>query len=100
MFELVVCYVAGTAAGLLLFHSWVKERIITQTLDMLIHEQYVRSWIDEEGTIQLYKWHEGRDIDEEMWERLSELMEELQGVDDEERIENIMEKGNEEDDTP
>ena len=56
MLEVIVSYVAGTAAGGLLFQRWITERAITRTLDLLIQEDYVRSWTDEEGTVQLYKW--------------------------------------------
>ena len=86
MFELVVMYVAGTAAGLLAFRAWIKERIITDTLDMLIKEQYLRSWIDEEGITQLYKWHE---YDQEVLEDLIQQLEEIE-----------IEEENEKDDTP
>ena len=86
MFELVVMYVAGTAAGLLAFRAWIKERIITDTLDMLIKEEYLRSWIDEDGITQLYKWHE---YDHEV---LQSLMDELENLE--------IEEENEKDDTP
>ena len=102
MLEVIVCYVAGTAAGLLLFRRWIEERAITRTLDLLIDEDYVRSSIDEDGTVQLYKWEEpSPEIDEELWRRLESLIEEIR--DDpamEETLEEIMEEENETDDTP
>ena len=71
-----MCYVAGTAAGLLLFRRWIEERAITRTLDLLINEDYVRSWINEEGDVQLYKWEDpSPEMDEELWRRLETLME-------------------------
>ena len=101
MLEMVVCYVAGTAAGLLLFRRWIEERVITRTLDMLINEDYVRSWIDSDGVIQLYKWEENPVMSEEMWRRLEVIVREAR--DDpamEEILEDIMEEENETDDTP
>ncbi len=101
MLEMIVCYVAGTAAGLLLFRRWIEERVITRTLDMLINEDYVRSWIDSDGVIQLYKWEENPVMSEEMWRRLEVIVREAR--DDpamEEILEDIMEEENETDDTP
>ena len=70
MYEVVIGYVVGTVVGLLLFRMFVRERIVTATLDMLIQEEYVKSWEDEEGTTQLVKWREAVDV--ESWRRLYE----------------------------
>ena len=78
MLEVIVCYVVGTVAGGLLFRQWITERAIVRTLDMLIKEDYVRSWTDEDGVVQLYKWEENRGIDEEMWRRLETIIQETQ----------------------
>ena len=78
--HLVVAYVAGTAAGLVLFRHFVKEHIITSTIDTLVEQEYVRSYEDEHGITHLYKWHELEDILD--------------------RIRVIKEEDDEEDDTP
>ena len=101
MLEVIVCYVAGTAAGGLLFRRWIEERAITRTLDMLINEDYVRSWIDSDGVIQLYKWEENPVMDEEMWRRLETIIRETQNDPAmNEIMDDIMEEENETDDTP
>ena len=101
MLEVIVCYLAGTAAGGLLFRQWIEERAITRTLDMLINEDYVRSWIDSDGVIQLYKWNENREMDEETWRRLESLVREAHNDPAMNQIlEDIMEEENETDDTP
>ena len=78
MLEVIVCYVVGTVAGGLLFRQWITERAIVRTLDMLIEEDYVRSWTDEDGVVQLYKWEEEPEISEEMWRRLEDIIQETQ----------------------
>jgi hypothetical protein len=102
MLEVIVSYVAGTAAGGLLFQQWITERAITRTLDLLIQEDYVRSWIDEEGTVQLYKWEEEEpEISEEEWRRLEGVIREAQKDPAMDKIlEDIIEEENETDDTP
>ena len=97
MFELIVCYVAGTAAGLLLFRAVIKERIVSGTLDMLIQEEYVRTWEDDEGITQLYTWKEAADL--ETWNRVHTALESMT----DERMEELMEELEaeiEKDDTP
>ena len=102
MLEVIVSYVAGTAAGGLLFQRWITERAITRTLDLLIQEDYVRSWTDEEGTVQLYKWEEEEPaISEEEWRRLESVIREAQKDPAMDKIlEDIIEEENETDDTP
>jgi hypothetical protein len=101
MLEVMVCYLAGTAAGGLLFRSWIEERAITRTLDMLINEDYVRSWIDSDGVIQLYKWEESPEMSDEMWQRLEAIVRETRDNPEmDEILEDIMEEENETDDTP
>ena len=101
MLEVIVCYVVGTVAGGLLFRQWITERAIVRTLDMLIKEDYVRSWTDEDGVVQLYKWEENQGIDEELWRRLESLIQETQNDPAMNKIlEEIMEEDNETDDTP
>lgn len=60
--HVIAAYAAGTAAGIGIFHQWVKERIITMTIDSLVDQEYVRSYEDEEGITHLHKWHELDDI--------------------------------------
>lgn len=60
--HVATAYVAGTAAGIGIFRWWIKERIITATIDSLVEQEYVRSYEDEHGITHLYKWHELEDI--------------------------------------
>ena len=60
--HVATAYVAGTAAGIGIFRWWIKERIITATIDSLVEQEYVRSYEDEQGITHLYKWHELDDI--------------------------------------
>ena len=69
-------YVVGTLVGIVLFRMYVKERIVTATLDMLIQEEYVRAWVDKDGITQLYKWHE---LDQQqLWDTLEGILEEME----------------------
>ena len=95
MYEVAIGYVVGTVVGLLLFRMFVRERIVTATLDMLIQEEYVKSWEDEEGTTQLIKWREAVDI--ESWRR---LYEEMNDDKFEDILKEILEEEDEKDDTP
>ena len=62
MFELIVCYAVGTLFGYWAFRNMNREDIITTTLDTLIHDDYVRSYRDDEGIVHLYKWYELDDL--------------------------------------
>jgi len=106
MYEVALGYMVGSAASLLLFRTWIKERIVSVTLDMLISEDFVRSYEDEDGITQLYRIDElpGRDeISPELWERIVGLIQEM-GDEDDSVIEAIMNSEEEEDhetnDTP
>ena len=66
--HLATAYVVGTAAGIGIFQWWVKERIITMTIDSLVEQEYVRSYEDTDGTIHLHKWHDLEDILEQIQE--------------------------------
>ena len=80
MYDVMFGYVVGTIVGIVLFRLYVKESIITATLDMLIQEEYVRSYVDDEGITQLYKWHE---LDQQqLWETLEEMIEEIRNETD------------------
>ena len=78
--HLIVAYLAGTFAGLALFRHFVKEHIITSTIDALVEQEYVRSYEDDHGITHLYKWHDLEDILE--------------------KIRIVQEEDNEEDDSP
>jgi len=100
MYEVAIGYVVGTVVGLILFRMAIRERIVTATLDMLIQEEYVKSWEDEDGVTQLYKWQEA--VDEDTWRRLYERMEEMAG---DSRLEELLDEleeqiENDKDDTP
>jgi hypothetical protein len=60
--HVATAYVVGTAAGIGIFRWWIKERIITMTIDTLVEEEYVRSYEDEHGITHLHKWHDIDDI--------------------------------------
>jgi len=93
MYEVALGYVVGSAASLFLFRAWIKENIVSNTLDMLIREDYVRSWIDDEGIIQLSKLDEGipdvGEISPEVWAQFEKIIQEMKEEDE-----------REEDDTP
>jgi DNA-binding MarR family transcriptional regulator len=61
-------YVVGTALGFVLFRQYIKESIITMTIDSLVEQEYVRSYEDQDGTIHLHKWHDLEDILEQIQE--------------------------------
>ena len=93
MYEVALGYMVGSAASLLLFRAWIKENIVNSTLDMLIREDYLRSWIDDEGIIQLSKLDEGipdvGEISPEVWAKFEKIIQEMKEEDE-----------REEDDTP
>ena len=89
MFEVALGYVVGSAASLFLFRTWIKENIVSSTLDMLIREDYVRSCIDDEGIIQLSKLDEGipdvGEISPEVWAQFEKIIEEMREEDESEK---------------
>lgn len=56
--HLAAAYAIGTAAGLWLFREVIKEKIVTATLDTLVEQGYLFSWLDEDGVTQITKWSE------------------------------------------
>lgn len=70
--HIAAAYAAGTAAGIGIFHQWVKEKIITMTIDSLVEQEYVRSYEDRDGIIHLHKWHELDDIIDRIKEQQEE----------------------------
>jgi len=70
-YHIALAYAVGTAAGIGIFHQWVKEKIITRTIDSLVDQEYVRSYEDESGNIHLHKWHDFEDLMDEMEKELN-----------------------------
>jgi len=100
MYEVAIGYVVGSAAALLLFRTVVREHIVKKTLDMLINEEYVRAYQDDDGITQLYTWRESVDLD--VWEQLEGIIEEMGS---EKKINDLMDEMEKEleddqDDTP
>lgn len=90
MLEMIVCYVAGTAAGLLLFRTYVKERIVSGTVDMLLEEKYLYGEVDGDGVMHLTKIEDIEPrISPELWKHLEAAMREME---EETMSEEIMEK--------
>jgi len=75
MYEVAIGYVVGSIAALMLFRTVVREHIVKATLDMLINEEYVRAYQDDDGITQLYTWREAVDLD--VWESLEKAVEEM-----------------------
>jgi hypothetical protein len=99
MFEvwhLAAAYVVGSAAAVWLFHEWMQERIVTATLDTLIEQGYLLSFIDKDGVTQLNRWSDLGKTDMEILEDMSpeEIEAILEDLIEEERLRN------DEDDTP
>ena len=79
MLEMIVCYVAGTAAGLLLFRTFVKERIVSGTVDMLLEEKYLCGEVDADGVMHLTKIEDIEPrISPELWNHLEAAMREME----------------------
>lgn len=97
MFELAhlaAAYAIGTAAGLWIFRTWIKEGIITATIDTLIEQGYLISYVDDDGITQLNKWNDVDAIDKMEPNEIMEILEEL--IKEEEEAN----KHEDEDDTP
>lgn len=87
IWQVGAAYVVGTAVGIGIFQQMIKERIIANTLDTLIDQEYVRSYVDDHGITHLHKWHELDDILDDPRIRIND-----EGV--------VEELKHEEDDTP
>ena len=72
MYEMIVAYVVGTAAGIILYRRAIQEDLIAQAIDTLVREDYVRSYEDDEGITHLYKWYDLDDVINEIKEREEE----------------------------
>jgi len=100
MYEVAIGYVVGSAAALMLFRTVVREHIVKKTLDMLINEEYVRAYQDDDGITQLYTWRESVDLD--VWEQLEKAINEMES---DKKINDLMDEiekeiQDEKDDTP
>ena len=62
----LIPYGIGTIAGIILFRHAVKESIIVKTIDNLVENDYCRSYVNENGEVELYKWYELEDVIEEI----------------------------------
>ena len=62
----LIPYFIGTIAGIFLFRHAVKESIIVKTIDNLVENDYCRSYVNENGEVELYKWYELDDVIEEI----------------------------------
>jgi len=67
--HLLTAYFVGTAGGIWIFRQTVKEELVSRALDTLVEEDYVRSFIDDDGITQLYKWYELEDIIEDLYRK-------------------------------
>ena len=108
MFELshlAAAYVVGSAAAVWLFRTWVKESIITATIDTLARDGYLYSQVDRNGVMHLTKWYEIEEREEEMWDEMESDLDVIDRLTPEE-VTAILEKlieeetKREEDDTP
>ncbi len=63
---MLVSYGVGTLAGIWLFRRAVLEHTIVQTIDNLVKNDYARSFTNDEGEVELYKWYDLDDVIEEM----------------------------------
>ena len=96
----MIGYIVGSIAAVLLFRHVVREHIVKKTLDMLINEEYVRAYQDDDGITQLYTWRESVDLD--VWEQLEGIIEEMGS---EKKINDLMDEmetelKDDQDDTP
>lgn len=66
LWHIGIAYVIGTASGIGIFHRMIKENLVAQALDTLVENDYLRSYIDDDGITQLYKWYELEDVLEEI----------------------------------
>ena len=64
MWQLLAAYFVGTAGGIMIFRQQIKENIVASALDALVENDYLRTYVDNDGITQLYKWYEN-DLEEE-----------------------------------
>ena len=64
--DIIVSYLVGTFAGIWLFRKAVLEDIIVKTIDNLVENDFARSYINDDGDLELYKWYDLDDVLEEL----------------------------------
>ena len=60
--EILFVYFTGTLVGIWLFKQYVQESIIVKTIDSLVENDFCRSYVNESGEVELYKWYELDDV--------------------------------------
>jgi len=88
MWHILAAYFVGTAAGVILFKTYVKEQIIVATLDNLVEGGFVKSYKDHEGLIQFMRIEDIEEMERSLC-RVEELIREAERKEE-----------NEKDDTP
>ena len=48
----------------MIFRQQIKEELVASALDTLVENDYLRTYVDNDGVTQLYKWYEN-DLEEE-----------------------------------
>jgi hypothetical protein len=100
IYHLAAAYAIGSAAALWLFRRWTQERIVTATIDTLIEEGYVISYVDDEGITQLSKWGDFAEMEKSILDTIDDMdPAEIEAILDEMIAEEEKQK-HEEDDTP
>lgn len=79
---MLISYGIGTLAGIWLFRRAVLEHTIVQTIDNLVKNDYARSFTNDEGEVELYKWYDLDDIIEEMAMAIEEEKGEVKSEED------------------
>ena len=59
---ILTSYGIGTVAGVWLFKRYVQEEIIIKTIDSLVENDFCRSYTNEDGEVELYKWYDLDDL--------------------------------------
>lgn len=94
LFDLGIAYVIGTVVGIYLFKEWIKERIITSTIDSLANQGYLYASEGPDGMVMLTK------VDELVEAAVTEVKVD-QIIKEAEKIqEEIWEDDDDQDDTP
>ena len=78
LWHIGAAYVVGTAVGIVIFRQAIKEHLIVQALDTLVEQDYVRSYVDDEGITQLKKWYDLDDLLEDAKVRIKVDGEEIE----------------------
>ena len=104
-------YVVGTVVGIGIFRHMVREDLIARAIDTLVDQDYVRTYVDENGITHLHKWYDLEDLldgakvrirmdDEELPETDLEIIENMDKEEIVEILEELEDRISEKDDTP